>query len=66
MSYKLTNICGGLIVCSLSDGSTLRLNNRQTKVVTDTEMTSHIRNLILKGLMLGEEIVVEKNTRKKK
>lgn len=60
MSYKVTNISGGLIVCDLATvGATLRLNNKQSKTIKDTEITSHIKNLIAKGLLLSEEILVE-------
>ena len=64
-SYKLTNISGGQIVCDLAvEGKTLRLNNRQTKTIKDTEMTSHISNLVKKGLMMSEEIPVTKTKKK--
>lgn len=65
MSYKLTNISGGLIVCDLAvEGKTLRLNNKQKKTIKDTEITKHIENLISKGLMLCEsvETKTKKNT----
>lgn len=59
MSYKLTNISGGQLVCDLAvEGKTLRLNNKQTKTIKDTEMTPHIKNLVTKGLILSEEISV--------
>lgn len=67
MSYKLTNISGGQIVCDLAvEGKTLRLNNRQTETIKDTEMTPHIENLVTKGLMLSEEILVETKSTKKR
>lgn len=67
MSYKLTNISGGQIVCDLAvKGKTLRLNNRQTETIKDTEMTPHIKNLITKGLMLSEEVLVESKSTKKR
>lgn len=65
MSYKLTNISGGLIVCDLAVvGKTLRLNNKQSETIKDTEITPHIKNLVVKGLILSEEVVIEtsKNT----
>lgn len=66
MSYKLTNISGGQIVCDLAvKGKTLRLNNKQTETIKDSEMTSHIKNLVNKGLMLSEEILAEKKSTKK-
>lgn len=64
MSYKLTNISGGQIVCDLAvEGKTLRLDNRKSKTITDKEMTPHIQNLIDKGKILSEE-VVSKTTKK--
>lgn len=60
MSYKLTNISGGQIVCDLAvKGKTLRLNNRQSKTIKDTEITNHIKNLVSKRLVLSEQISVE-------
>lgn len=57
MSYKLTNISGGQIVCDLAvEGKTLRLNNRQSKTIKDNEITSHIKNLVVKRLLLSEEV----------
>lgn len=69
MSYKLTNIFGGQIVCDLAtEGKTLRLDNRQSVVIKDSEITNHINNLVMKGLILSEKItepkVATKNTQK--
>ena len=53
MSYKVTNISGGQIVCDLaSKGNTLRLNNRQSKTIKDAEITPHIKNLETKELII--------------
>lgn len=66
MSVKLTNISGGQIVCDLAvAGKTLRLNNRQSKTIKDTEITPHIKNLVTKGLILSEEVVVTPQATKK-
>lgn len=66
MSYKLTNISGGQIVCDLAvEGKTLRLDNKQTKTIKDTEITSHIENLAIKGLIVSEYISVETKSNKK-
>ena len=47
MSYKLTNISGGQIVCDLAvEGKTLRLDNKQTTTIKDSEITPHIKNLV--------------------
>lgn len=73
MSYKLTNISGGQLVCDLKvgkgkDPKTLRLDNKQSKVVEDTEVTKHIDNLVSKGLLLKEEVktkTAQKSTKEK-
>ena len=65
MSYKLTNISGGQIVCDLAvEGKTLRLNNKQSKTIKDNEITSHIKKLVAKRLILSEEVVVPQATKK--
>ena len=65
MSYKLTNISGGQIVCDLAvEGKTLRLNNKQTKTIEDIEMTPHIENLVTKELMVSEVVLVDEETTK--
>lgn len=62
MSIKLTNNSGGLLVCDLkTKDKTLRLNNKQSKTIENTEITKHIDNLVLKGLLLREEVKT-KNT----
>ena len=67
MSYKLTNISGGQIVCDLAvAGKTLRFNNKQDKTIKDTEITPHIKNLVNKGLILCEVVSAETKTTKKK
>ena len=55
---KLTNNTGGLLVCDLADGETLRANVGETIEVKEVQMTSHIENLIKSGLVL-KEIVPE-------
>ncbi len=65
MSIKLTNVSGGLLVCDLAvKGKTLRLNNKQSKEVSDIEITKHIDNLVSKGLLLKEILPVTKSTKK--
>lgn len=67
MSYTLTNISGGQIVCDLAvKGSTLRLDDKQTKTIKDTEITSHIRNLVSKGLILSDQVSLETKNKKKR
>lgn len=66
MSYKLTNKSGGQIVCDLAvEGKTLRLNNKQSKTIKDTEITPHIKNLVSKGLILSEEVKEQPQPTKK-
>lgn len=66
MSYKLTNISGGQIVCDLAtEGKTLRLNNRETKTIKENEITPHIKNLVTKGLILSEDVVTKTTPKKK-
>lgn len=53
--YRLTNISGGLLVCDLSDKTSLRLNHKQSAVVSESKLTSHIWNLIENYIILCEE-----------
>lgn len=63
---KLTNISGGQIVCDLAtEGKTLRLNNKQSKTIKNTEITKHIKTLVTKGLILSETVSEETKTTKK-
>ena len=55
----LTNKTGGQLVCSLNSGNTLRLNNKQSTTVKDTEVTQHIETLVSKGLVISR-VVKEK------
>lgn len=67
---QLTNISGGQIVCDLKSGATLRINNKQSQTINDTEVTEYLKTLEKKGLMkfkaLEEEQVVETKTTSKK
>lgn len=66
MSMKLTNVSGGQLVCDLAnDGGTLRLNNKETKIVKDNEVTNHITRLIEQGLVLSKKVVEPKQPTKK-
>ena len=59
MSYKLTNISGGQIVCDLAvGGKSLRLNNKQSMTIKDNEITPHIHNLVSKGLILKQNVSI--------
>lgn len=69
MLFKLTNNSGGQLVCDLAvKGKTLRLDNKKSQTIQDTEITPHIKNLVEKGLILSEEVkqpkeeVTKKNT----
>lgn len=65
MSFKLTNISGGQIVCDLAvKGKTLRLDNKKSKTIPDNEMTSHIENMVSKRLLLSEKVSNETKTKK--
>ena len=66
MSYKLTNVSKGQIVCDLAkEGSTLRLNVGNSQTIKDNEITPHIMNLVSKGLILSEEVSKEITSKKK-
>lgn len=46
---EITNISGGLIVCDLENGETLRLNNKVTVALNDGDITKYLENLSRKG-----------------
>jgi len=56
---KLTNRTGGEWVDTLKSGATIRLKNKESKTVNDTEVTKHIENLIKKGLVFSETVQTE-------
>lgn len=62
MMYKLTNNSGGQIVCDLAKGGTLRLNNKKSITVNETEITKHIQNLMASGAILSEQVNVNSET----
>ena len=65
MTYKLTNVSGGQIVCDLAvKGKTLRLDNKKSQTVKDNEITPHITNLVNKRLIISEEISAEIHSKK--
>lgn len=65
----LINRTGGQLVCTLNSGETLRLDNKQSANIKDSDVTSHIENLNKKGLVVcivSKEVEkVEKPTQKK-
>lgn len=62
---KLTNISGGLLVCDLKDGSTLRLNNKQSGTFKDSVITKHIETLVSKGLVRKEVVKEQQKSAEK-
>lgn len=65
MSYQLTNISGGQIVCDLANGETLRLNNKESQTVKEAQITPHIWNLEKIGLMICRPVEPVKARKKK-
>lgn len=65
MAVRLTNKSGGLIVCDLADGTTLRLNNKASDTIEDSAVTKHIKNLVTKGLLLSKEVKSETAEKRK-
>lgn len=51
MSYVITNVSGGQLVCSLKDPKkTLRLDNKEaSNPIDDKEITPYLENLVKKG-----------------
>ena len=76
MLYKLTNISGGQLVCDTAiKGKTLRLNDKQSETIKDTEMTPYIERQVKMGIILSEIVseetkpiktAVSKNSKKEK
>lgn len=67
MSYRVTNVSGGQLVCDLAvEGKTLRLNNKQDTTIKDNEITQHLKNLESKGLILIEIVSNETKSTKKR
>lgn len=58
---KLTNISGGLLVCDIKNGDTLRLNNKQSNTYPDSAITKHIEHLVSSGLV--RKVVVKEKTK---
>lgn len=47
----LTNRIGGQLVCTLNDGSTLRVDNNKEIPIMDNQVTSYLKNLEKLGLV---------------
>lgn len=58
MSVRLTNNSGGQIVCDLKT-KTLRLDNKKSMTIQESEVTPYIETCIKKGLILRESIQEE-------
>lgn len=43
--FRITNISGGQLVCNLKDGTTLRLNNKQSANVSAGNITKYLRDI---------------------
>lgn len=57
--YRVLNISGGQIVCTLASGETLRLNDRKHTEIKDTDMTDYLKHIESLGLIKCTKIVVE-------
>lgn len=67
MSYKVTNIINGQIVCDLAtEGKTLRLNSKETVHIDEKDMTNHIQILSEKGLVKVVEVANQEKTATKR
>lgn len=60
---KIQNCMGGQLVCSLSDGSTLRLDPKESETVTNTKITPYLKHIGAKGYIKITEIA-EKTAKK--
>lgn len=47
--YRVTNIFGGQLVCTLASGETLRLDNKQFATIKDTDKTDYLNTIERKG-----------------
>lgn len=70
MSYTVTNKAKRPIVCPLDSKNTLRLPINGQTVIKDSQVTSHIKNLSEKGLLVLSEVeekpVTKRNTTTKR
>lgn len=49
--FRVTNISGGLLVCTLADDSTLRLKDGATQDVSEAQMTKYLHTIEKKKLV---------------
>lgn len=55
--FRVTNISGGMLVCTLADGkTTLRLKDGKHEDIEDGLMTKHLRNIEKKKLVTVEDL----------
>lgn len=57
MSYIVKNKAKQPLVCSLADDTTLRLIIEGEKIVTEAQMTNHLRELSKRGIVIIREVV---------
>ena len=70
MSYTVKNKIKRPIVCTLKDGSTLRLPINGQTTIKDSQIPEHIKSMSEKGILILSEITVsqprvEKSEKKK-
>lgn len=70
MSYTVKNKIKRPIVCTLKDGSTLRLPINGQTTIKDSQITEHVKSMSEKGILILSEITVsqprvEKSEKKK-
>ncbi len=57
--YKLLNLSGGQLVCTLNSGKTLRVDDRKTEEISDEDRVGYIEHLESEGLVKCTKIVTE-------
>lgn len=55
--YRVTNISGGMLVCTLADGkTTLRLKDGKHQDIEEGQMTKYLRNIEKQKLVRIEDL----------
>lgn len=62
--YKILNILGGELVCTLASGTTLRLEDRKSATIKDSEMNDYLRTIESKGFIKITSTSTNKNNKK--
>lgn len=57
--YRVLNISGGQLVCTLASGNTMRLDDRKYQEIKDTDMTDYLKHIESLGLVKCTKIVEE-------